>query len=212
MSTSPYRYFCLNKPYNMLSQFVSVDSGKVLSKLDFDFPEGIHAIGRLDKCSEGLLLLTTDKRITKLLFQSKVPHKRTYLVMVKNIVSLETLEKLRTGIEITISEGARYVTPPCEVHIVEKPADLFLNPKYPFEIWPHTWLTITLTEGKYHQVRKMVNAVRHRCQRLVRISIEDMLLGDLQAGEIREVSAVDFFRLLKLKGAEQLRSEAAKNI
>ena len=79
-----HRYFLVNKPYNMVSQFVSSHDVRLLGDLNFDFPEGTHAIGRLDQNSEGLLLLTTNKKITKLLFQGPIPHKRTYLVQVKN--------------------------------------------------------------------------------------------------------------------------------
>ena len=76
---SEHRYFIVNKPGNMLSQFVGSDL-PMLGDLDFDFPEGIHAVGRLDMSTEGLLILTTNKKVTKLLFQSDVSHKRVYLV------------------------------------------------------------------------------------------------------------------------------------
>ena len=78
-----HRYFLVNKPLNMVSQFVSSHDVRLLTDLNFNFPEGTHAIGRLDQNSEGLLLLTTNKKITKLLFQGTVSHKRTYLVQVK---------------------------------------------------------------------------------------------------------------------------------
>ncbi len=68
------RYFIINKPPNMVSQFVSTHDVGLLDDLDFQFPEGIHAIGRLDSHSEGLLILTTNKKVTKLLFQGAVPH------------------------------------------------------------------------------------------------------------------------------------------
>jgi 23S rRNA pseudouridine2457 synthase len=193
-----FRYFVLNKPVGMESQFVSPYEGDLLGDLDFHFPEGTHAIGRLDKHSEGLLLLTTNKKITALLFQSKVPHKRTYLVQVKHEVSSEGLETLRSGISIRIRGGGYYTTPACDVHIVDRPEKYFPNEHeecYPLK---STWLTITLTEGKFHQVRKMVLAIRHKCVRLIRTSIEDLELGDLPPGKIREMEEEDFFRLLKL--------------
>jgi 23S rRNA pseudouridine2457 synthase len=193
-----HRYFNINKPYNMVSQFVSPDDVRLLGAIDFDFPEGTHAIGRLDNHSEGLLILTTNKKVTRLLFESKVPHKRTYLVQVKDIVSAEALQRLRTGVTIRIKGDVDYTTPPCEVNIVPKPAN-FYNGAFEYrEDIPHTWLTITLTEGKFHQVRKMVFAVRHRCQRLIRTSIEDMLLGDLQPGCVREIEENEFFEQLKI--------------
>ena len=183
----------------MLSQFIGPDDTAVmLGSLDFTFPEGIHAIGRLDNQSEGLLLLTTNKKVTKLLFQGETLHSRTYLVLVKHVVKPETLEKLRTGVTIRIKGGEYYTTPPCDVQIVPKPDNLYKG-EFDFkDEWPHTWLQITLTEGKYHQVRKMVFEAGHRCLRLIRLSIEDMKLGDLQPGAVREMEEADFFRLLKI--------------
>src|SRR6187551_1362358 len=120
-----HRYFVLNKPYNMVSQFVSTHDVRLLGELGFDFPEGTHAIGRLDNNSEGLLLLTTNKKITRLLFQGEEPHTRTYLVQVKNLVSKENLLLLQNGIEIRVKGGGNYITTPCEVSIVPKPENLF---------------------------------------------------------------------------------------
>ncbi len=182
----------------MVSQFVSTHAVRLLGDLDFDFPAGTHAIGRLDSNSEGLLLLTTNKKVTKLLFESVTPHKRTYVVQVKNIVSRETVEKLRKGVSIRIHGDVQWTTTACEVEILpsaevpfQSATELALN-------IPHTWLKITLTEGKYHQVRKMVFAVGHKCRRLIRVSIEDLLLGDLPAGQVQEIEEEDFFKLLKI--------------
>jgi len=189
----------------MVSQFISPDNVGLLGDLEYEFPEGIHAIGRLDNLSEGLLILTTNKKITKLLFESKTPHKRTYLVQVKNVVSPETVELLRNGVVFKIKGNVDWVSTPCEVELVEKPADLFTGAFPDSESRPHSWLLITLTEGKFHQVRKMVMAVRHRCLRLIRVSIEDLELGNLKPGQVRELEENDFFDRLKLvKGLSQL--------
>src|SRR3954467_11927062 len=110
----PDHYYILNKPYNMVSQFVSTHNVRLLADLDFDFPEGTHAIGRLDNHSEGLLILTTDKRVTRLLFLGNTRHKRTYLVQVNNVVSAESLCRLQTGITIRVKNGEDYITPPCD--------------------------------------------------------------------------------------------------
>ena len=195
---NPHRYFIVNKPFNMVSQFVSSHEVRLLNDLNFNFPEGIHAIGRLDQNSEGLLLLTTNKKITKLLFQGRVPHKRTYLVQVKNKMTPETANQLAAGIEISAKMGSIFKTTPCEVNMVEKPIDLFDMGKPLHENVVTTWLTITLTEGKFHQVRKMVAAVNHKCIRLIRISMEDIHLGNMQPGEVKEVEERDFFKKLKL--------------
>ena len=193
-----HRYFLVNKPFNMVSQFVSSHDVKLLTDLKFNFPEGTHAIGRLDQNSEGLLLLTTNKKITKLLFQGPVPHKRTYLVQVKNKMNLETASKLSSGIAISGKTGMDFVTSPCEVKIVEKPKNLFDVGRPLHENVLTTWITITLTEGKFHQVRKMVAAVNHRCIRLIRISIEQIQIGELQPGEVVEVNEAYFFKNLNL--------------
>ncbi|SDF71094.1 pseudouridine synthase [Chitinophaga filiformis] len=200
MSNSGHRYFIINKPYNMVSQFISPDKVRLLGDLDFDFPEGTHAVGRLDNHSEGLLILTTNKKVTRLLFESEQPHKRTYLVMVKNIVSQETVEQLQQGVTIRIKGGVDWVTTPCQVEIVEKPPYIKPREQYPLkEFLPHSWLLITLTEGKYHQVRKMTSAIRHHCDRLIRVSIEDLELGDLPPGGVKEMEEAEFFRLLKIE-------------
>jgi len=108
-----HRYFMVNKPVNMVSQFVSSHAVNLLSSLPFIFPEGTHAIGRLDQNSEGLLLLTTNKKVTRLLFQGAVPHKRTYLVQVKNKVSAESIQKLAQGLTISATYGESFITTPC---------------------------------------------------------------------------------------------------
>lgn len=187
----------------MVSQFISSHKVRLLGDMDFDFPEGTHAIGRLDNHSEGLLLLTTNKRVTKLLFESDIPHKRTYLVKVRGIVTPADLQQLQTGATIIIKGGKDYTTTPCDVQIVEPPTDLFKGGANQREGLPTTWLTITLTEGKYHQVRKMVAAVNHQCQRLIRLSIENLELGNLQAGEVREVEETYFFKQLNIDDWEE---------
>lgn len=194
----PHRYFILNKPMNMVSQFVSSHRVKLLGDLKFNFPEETHAIGRLDQNSEGLLLLTTNKKVTRLLFQGPVPHTRTYLVQVKNTVSPETVLKLANGIAISAPNGTQFITTPCIVKLVNKPANLFEAGKPLHENVKTSWLQITLTEGKFHQVRKMVAAVNHKCIRLIRTEIENIGIGNMQPGEVIEMDEPTFFSLLKL--------------
>ncbi|MBK7677888.1 MAG: rRNA pseudouridine synthase [Chitinophagaceae bacterium] len=198
MSSSPHRYFILNKPYNMVSQFVSTHAVNLLGDIGFNFPEGIHAIGRLDNLSEGLLILTTNKKITRLLFEAATPHKRTYLVLVNHAVTEERLQQLREGVKFRIRGGEYYTSAPCEADIVLQPEISFPSPYTMTKNIPYTWLRITLTEGKFHQVRKMVAAIHHRCKRLIRVSIEDLTLGDLEPGGIKEIDEKDFFMLLKI--------------
>ncbi len=180
-------YLILNKPFNMVSQFVSSHDVPLLGDLAFKFPEGTHAIGRLDKESEGLLLLTTDKSITRKIFLSDRPHKRTYLVMVQNKISNETLERLQRGILIKLKAAKMYLAIPESLSIVKEPLTICNFASDRREIYPHTWLLITLTEGKYHQVRKMVLAVRQRCLRLIRLSMEGINISGMAPGDVREM-------------------------
>lgn len=198
MNSTGHRYFIINKPFDMISQFVSSHDVRLLGELDFHFPEGTHAVGRLDGHSEGLLILTTNKKVTRLLFQGEMPHRRTYLVKVRYQVSPDTLEHIRNGVSIRVNGGGYYTTSPCEAEIVSRPDNLFENGREGEEYIPHTWLKITLTEGKFHQVRKMVGTLRHRCVRLIRLSIEDLELDDLPVGGVKEIGEKAFFEQLKI--------------
>jgi 23S rRNA pseudouridine2457 synthase len=191
----------IHKPINMVSQFVSSHAVQLLGSLHFSFPEGTHAIGRLDQNSEGLLLLTTNKKITRLLFQGVVPHERTYLVQVKGIVSQQTVLQLSEGIGISTINGQTYITSPCKVEKVDPPNHLFDNGMQLHPNVQTSWLLITLTEGRFHQVRKMVAMMNHRCIRLIRVSIESLQLGDMPPGMVIEISESDFFRKLNLDTA-----------
>ena len=194
-----HRYFIINKPANLVSQFVSPHAVGLLGDMDFNFPEGTHAIGRLDIDSEGLLILTTDKRVTRLLFLASKPHLRTYLVMVQNEMSAAAFQQLKEGIPIKIKNGQMYIAKPTSIEIIKNAEEL-----YPFasdrrEVFPHTWLLIKLTEGKFRQVRKMMLAARHRCLRLIRLSISDIYLGNLKPGEVKELDEKSFYALLGIK-------------
>lgn len=195
---APHRYFMVHKPHKMVSQFISSHRVNLLGDLKFAFPEGTHAIGRLDNHSEGLLLLTTNKKVTRLLFESQTPHERTYLVLVRHVVLPQTLIDLQNGVSIIVKGGGTYTTAPCKAAIVTNPNDYF-NDQNPVPIRPgYTWLLLTLTEGKYHQVRKMMAAIHHQCRRLIRVAIEDLSIGDLPPGGVLELDEETFFTRLKL--------------
>ncbi len=206
MTPTPFRYFILFKPRGMVSQFVSPDPVTLLSHLPYPFPEGTHAVGRLDSDSEGLLVLTTNKGITRLLFSSGTDHRRTYIVQVKDHFSEANLERIRSGITIPLRGKPPYTTRPCEAAIISRPAWLAPQEQEIASGRPHTWLQVTLTEGKFRQVRKMFKATGCRVVRLVRVSIEGLELGDLQQGELRELEEQDFFSKVFPGGVEALRS------
>jgi 23S rRNA pseudouridine2457 synthase len=148
--------------------------------------------------SEGLLLLTTNKKVTRLLFQGTRPHVRTYLVQVKNKVHPETINALRNGVVISAPNSTTYTTAPCKVELVDPPNSLWDNGVKLHENQQTDWLSIELTEGKFHQVRKMVATMHHRCIRLIRWSIEEINVEGIKPGQVKEVDEAYFFKALKL--------------
>lgn len=192
-----FHYYCIFKPYKMLSQFVPVKKKRTLSDLAFTFPEGTHALGRLDDNTEGLLLLTTDKSVTKLLMHPSQKHKRMYWVQVHGNVSDETIDMLQKGVSIRL-ENADYVTLPCEAKIIPAPENLPPRGHPVGTHFPTTWIELTLYEGRFHQIRKMTAAIGHQTMRLLRISIEDLELHDFVPGSVKEYTKEEFFERLKL--------------
>ncbi len=182
----------------MISQFVSPYKHRLLGDLNFEFPEGTNAVGRLDDDSEGLLVLTTDKSLTKRLLHPTRQHKRNYIVQVERKVEMETIQKLSNGLDILIKKKGTYTTLPCEVTLIEKPANLPSRDHSFKEFLPHSWLEFVLIEGKNRQIRKMCSAVRHDCKRLIRTKIEDLELGTMQPGDVKEIEQAKLFELLRL--------------
>ncbi|MBJ6109230.1 pseudouridine synthase [Hymenobacter sp. BT523] len=180
-----HRHFLIHKPYGYLSQFVGEAKKKKLGEFH-DFPEGIMAIGRLDEDSEGLLLLTTDGRTSEQVRSKKI--EKEYYAQVDGLIDEAALEQLRTGVEIGI-HNVRYRTSPCAAHRLD-PAPPFAPRSRKIRDdrhGPTSWVSITLTEGKFRQVRKMTAAVGFPTLRLVRVRVGSIWLGDLAAGEVREV-------------------------
>jgi 23S rRNA pseudouridine2457 synthase len=187
-----HRHFIINKPYGYLSQF-KYDlkrKKKLLGEL-YDFPEGTMAIGRLDEDSEGLLLLTTDGKVSEQIRSKKVD--KEYYVQVDGIITQEAIEKLQNGVEIGF-DGEKYTTKPCKSFIVSEVPDFGIRAKKIRDErhGPTTWASITVNEGKFRQVRKMTAAVGFPTLRLVRVSIGTIFLNKLKFGEVIEVNNFDF--------------------
>ena len=185
---SVHKHFLLHKPYGYLSQFVYELKRKkrLLGEL-FPFPPGTMAIGRLDEDSEGLLLLTTDGKISELVRSKKV--EKEYFVQLDGIINQEAIEKIKLGVEIGF-DGSKYVTKPCQSYIISDIPDFGLRAKKIRDErhGPTSWASITVTEGKFRQVRKMTAAVGFPTLRLVRVRVGNIFLNDLKAGEVIEVS------------------------
>jgi len=182
----------------MISQFVSPYDHRLLGDLEFDFPEGTNAVGRLDEDSEGLLILTTDKTLTRRLLHPERKHRRSYIVQVERKVEAEAIQRLSNGLDILIKKRGTYTTQPCEVSLIQKPENLPERAHAFKEYIPHSWLEFVLTEGKNRQIRKMCAAVRHDCKRLIRTRIENLELGTMLPGDVKEIGQQELFELLRL--------------
>jgi len=181
-----HRHFIHHKPFGYLCQFVCELPKKKLVGSLFNFPEGTMAIGRLDEQSEGLLLLTTDGQISEYIRSRKI--EKEYYAQVDGLITDEAILALQKGVKIGIRE-VKYLTKPCKVFRLE------IDPGFAPRTrkirddrhGPTSWVSITLSEGKYRQVRKMTAAAGFPTLRLVRVRIGNITLSDLSPGEVREV-------------------------
>ncbi len=193
----------------MLTQFSGEDF--TLASLG-DFPKEVYPVGRLDKDSEGLLLLTDDKALNHQLLNPRFGHQRTYYVQVEGIPTPEALAQLQQGVTIQV-DGKSYRTKPALVKLLD-PAPILpeRNPpiRYRAAI-PDCWLALTLIEGKNRQVRKMTAAVGFPTLRLVRFSMEKITLDGMDAGEVRELSQELVYRALGLTGFAKPRPGGSTN-
>lgn len=185
-----HQHFLIHKPFGYLSQFVCELKRKKLVGSLYDFPEGTMAIGRLDEASEGLLLLTTDGKMSEEVRSRKV--EKEYYAQVNGLITSEAIEKMRNGVEIGLRD-VKYQTQPCRAYRIEPIPDFPARSKKirGDHHGPTSWVSITLTEGKFRQVRKMTAAVGFPTLRLIRVRIGNLHLGNLVAGEVREVRSFD---------------------
>jgi 23S rRNA pseudouridine2457 synthase len=192
----PHRYFVIYKPFGILSQF----SGEkdTLKELG-DFPKEVYPVGRLDKDSEGLLLITDDKALNNYLLHPSFGHKRTYLVQIEGVPTEEAIRRLEGGVEINV-DGKLYRTKKALAQtIVEEPALPDRNPPIRFrKSIPDSWIRLSLIEGKNRQVRKMTAAVGYPTLRLVRWSMENLSIEGFEMGEVRELGQEEIYKLLNV--------------
>ena len=181
------RYYIFYKPYEVLSQFSAEGDKKTLAHYLSSLSKDIYPVGRLDYDSEGLLLLTNDKALTHQLLEPKFAHKRTYYVQVDGDITNEAIAQLSNGVTINVN-GKLYNTNPAIAEKIDEPVLPERNPpiRYRKNI-PTSWLSLTLTEGKNRQVRKMTAAVGFPTLRLVRYSIGMQTIDGMEAGQYKEV-------------------------
>lgn len=195
-----FHYFVINKPYDYLSQFTREEPHhRTLADL-YDFPPEVYPVGRLDRDSEGLLLLTDDPQLPTRLLNPKWQHKRAYWVQVEGIPTPAALNSLRQGVHIR-AKGVDWTTLPAKVTLLTEPPAV--PPRQPpireRKNIPTAWLSLTLTEGKNRQVRRMCAAVGFPVLRLVRYKIEDIDISLIGEEKVALFSQIQIYTLLKMK-------------
>lgn len=172
----------LNKPYGVLSQFTDRSAVPRRTLSEFGLPPGVYAAGRLDFDSEGLLLLTDDGPLAHKLTDPRNKEAKTYWVQVEGVPDEERLKALRDG--LMLGDGP---TKPAQVERLDPAPTLWpRDPPVRFrKTVPDAWLSVTITEGRNRQVRRMTAAVGLPTLRLVRMAMGDARLGDLAPGEWR---------------------------
>ncbi len=181
-----------NKPYGVLSQFTKI-TAEHRTLAEFGLPKTVHAIGRLDWDSEGLLLLSDEREWNDLLLHPRHEHERIYHAQVEGVATKEAMAALEKGVLI---QGRK--TKPCRASLLNEPHYPPRNPPIRFRLKiPTSWIELKLIEGKNRQVRRMTAAVGFPTLRLVRAAMGGFTLGNLEPGKWRE---------LRLKEKQALRS------
>ncbi|MGP0065520.1 MAG: pseudouridine synthase [Isosphaeraceae bacterium] len=190
----PTRTIALFKPYDVLCQFGDAE-GRVTLKAFVPIPD-IYPVGRLDRDSEGLLLLSDDGPLAHRLTDPRFEHSKTYLVQVERVPDDEALQALRRG--VVLNDGP---TRPAEVELLAEPPAL---PERAVPIRfrknvPTAWLRLTIREGRNRQVRRMTAAVGYPTLRLVRVAVGPIAIGDLAPGQWRELTEEELLALSQIR-------------
>ena len=192
-----FRYYAFYKPYEVLSQFTPDHPGQDTLANYLQVEKDVYPIGRLDKDSEGLLLLSNDPTLNARVLNPKNTHPKTYLVQCEGVPDDIALKELRSGVKIRIKKKIHSCRP-AEVTLLSEEPDL--PPREPpiryRKTVPASWMELTLTEGKNRQVRRMCAAVGFPVLRLVRIQIGNLKLGKLEPGQYRSLSSSEVAQML----------------
>ena len=191
-----FHYFMAHKPYGYLCQFTGEKSDLLLGQLH-DFPPNVYPVGRLDKDSEGLLLLTNDNNFKNKILSPEKNHFKTYLVQVEGAITPTAIEQLQNG-SININHKGK-------IHQVKKATCVIIDdvkiedriPPIRFRAnIPTSWIELSITEGKNRQVRKMTAAVGFPTLRLIRTKIGKISLNELPIGKVIKLSKEEAYGAL----------------
>tara|TARA_Y100001954_G_C15762479_1_gene579897 strand:+ start:165 stop:716 length:552 start_codon:yes stop_codon:yes gene_type:complete len=183
----------------MLSQFTREGGHLSLADIEFDWPSDVYSVGRLDTDSEGLLLLTNDRRLNSELLSPENGHPRTYHAQVEGAPEYSDMRTIMTPMKLKI-KGRVFTTKPCKASILD-PQPNYSERTPPIRVRrniPDTWISITLTEGKNRQVRKMTAKSGFPTLRLIRESIGPFKLKGIKPGEVSELTFEEINTLIQL--------------
>ena len=190
-------YYLIYKPFGILSQFTDEGEKKGLGSV-FPFPKDVYPVGRLDADSEGLLILTNDTRLNQRLLHPVHGHPRTYYIQVEGIITDEALRILQDGVTISI-DGKKHHTRPALCSRIDTPALPERIPPIRFrKSVPDSWISLTLTEGKNRQVRRMTAAAGFPTLRLVRVRIGALEMENPEPGKVVKMDRDELYDKLQI--------------
>ncbi len=199
------KYYLLYKPFDVLSQFTKEIPSHQTLKDCYDFPPDVYPVGRLDRDSEGLLILTNDNHLKHRVLDPSFKHQRTYLVQVENIPTPAAIQQLRDGVSFRIKKK-NYTSRRAKASLLAE------SPPFPARVppirerknIPTAWIELSLTEGKNRQVRRMCAAVGFPVLRLIRTQIEALSLGDLEIGGVLEMDKGSIYQELGINPVKKM--------
>ncbi|MFZ1702919.1 MAG: pseudouridine synthase [Saprospiraceae bacterium] len=206
-----FTYIVFYKPYDVLAQFTKERYEHVTLSNYLHIETDIYPVGRLDKDSEGLLILTNDKFLNQALLHPSSKKEKTYFVQVDGDIQPKDVELLSKGLNINI-DGKIYHTLPCLAKKLKKEPILpERNPPIRVrKLIPTSWIMITLEEGKNRQIRRMCAKINYPVLRLVRVQMGEIKLGSLLPGQNRRLKQEEMYQLLNINMTAIKKDKAAQ--